>query len=114
MPEIPGLPDVSVSFGEDEKPLVDWRAEATPDDQSDDDDEPSEDDLKVLIGMLGFDPNELDEPDPYEEPPDDHAHDDGHLCPECEAKQAAAGLAKKGTTPTSVREMLEESWKDYP
>ena len=61
MPNLPGL-DADVFFGDPGKPLPDWRAE-TPDDEGDedDDDEPTTDQLKAVHGMLGFDPNEIDD-----------------------------------------------------
>lgn len=53
MPSVPGLP-ADVYFGNTQKPLPDWRESASND--KSDDDMPSEDDLKAVIAMLGFDP----------------------------------------------------------
>lgn len=53
MPSVPGLP-ADVYFGNTQKPLPDWRESASNDES--DDDMPSEDDLKAVIAMLGFDP----------------------------------------------------------
>jgi hypothetical protein len=57
-----------VYFGDAEKPLPDWRAEASPSDL--DDDVPlSDEERKGLVKMLGFDPAELFEDRPAQEPP---------------------------------------------
>lgn len=47
-----------VYFGDAQKPLPDWRAEASESD-TDDDAPLSEEERKALVGMLGFDPAEL-------------------------------------------------------
>jgi hypothetical protein len=59
MASIPGL-DADVYFGDAERPLPDWR-QVLPE-TDDDADEPTEAERQAVIGMLGFDPRELDEP----------------------------------------------------
>jgi hypothetical protein len=54
---------VDLIFGDPDDPRPDWR-KGDPDDRIDDDDDPSPIAPEVLVDMLGFDPDELDdEPD---------------------------------------------------
>lgn len=63
MASLPNL-DADVFFGDAEKPLPNWRHWDEP---SDDDDEPTPEDRKAVVAVLGFDPNEIEgyEPQPH-------------------------------------------------
>lgn len=58
MNKLPGMLG-EIGFGTPTKPLPDWRDADM--DESDDDAPPTPEERKALVGMLGFDPAELDD-----------------------------------------------------
>ena len=67
MPSLPGSP-CDVFFGDTERPLPNWR-EALPLDGDDEEDEPSEEEIRAVVRMLGFDPR-LPDDDAEDEAPE--------------------------------------------
>lgn len=62
MPDIPGL-EADVFFGSTETPLPVWDGDVDPAEDEAEEDRPLTDaERAAIVGVLGFDPRELDEP----------------------------------------------------